>query len=398
MEEQMSMIDSAFSSLCSGSKERGVTPATDMANVYGVPLPYFSQRALFQSNVIPAGKFFLLAGVPGSCKTSLALYFSRLFVEAAGMALAIHTENKWPDVLPKGIMAEAWKRLAVYQPDSMQEWMNFMKDVIREKLAKLPGWNRIPAYIFVDSLQGSTGKEHAKIIDKTGSLGRQFSETARELTQFLPRCGSWLADTSASVFLLHHLKTGEEGELYGPGGVGKDFYSSMTFYIDRSSQKSQAIDVDGRIDFHMTCIKNSFGPSSKYGLKYAMEWKWEDGEQVFRFNWPEATTEALYRFLTDQENIALPKKHPLRDVCGEIEKAAGGSKGSVYTCAKLGATKLTACEFGEAVEQDAKFRKELDLVCHVIQRPTTAEWFAKLDAEAALAEEAKSKGKKKAKE
>ena len=389
-----SMIDQAFALMCSGGDDSGVIPGADLANnVYGVPLPYFSQRCLFQSSVIPAGKFILLAGIPGSCKTSLALYFSRLFVEQEGMAMAIHTENKWPDTLPAGIMGQSLSRLGVYQSPILQDWMAFFKDLVKDQLGSKEGWNRIPMSIFVDSVNGAKGRESAAIMDKQGAQGRQFSEEARELTTFLPRCGTWLSKTSATAFLLLHLKQGEE-KLYAPGGAGKDFYSSITFQIDRASQRGLPTDQNGYVEFRMTCTKNSFGPSSYQGLTYRMGWNWVDGVQSFDFQWPEATTENLYKFLTDSK-LALSKKHPLRDVCGDIDKSQGGSRGALYSCSKLGAERLIAKEFGEAVEQNETFKKQLDEACHVIQRKSTKQWFADIDEAAKLAEEAGKKGRKK---
>ena len=169
---------------------------------YGVPLPYFSQRYMFWSNVIPAGVSIVLAGVTGGCKTSMAIDLSRLFIDQGGVSLGIHTEQKMPDLLVKGLLKDRIKYFANIQAGTLQDWQVAIRDVFEGKILKREDGHRIPFSLFVDSVAGGQGAETEKRIRESGVAGRNFSEIARELTDWLRTFKNWLAATAGNAFFI----------------------------------------------------------------------------------------------------------------------------------------------------------------------------------------------------
>jgi len=263
------------------------------------------------------------------------------------------------------------KRLAIYTAPTMEAWMKGMTDMM--KYANTEDVRNIPICLFLDSLQGNRSKADIKKIDKEGLVGRNFSELARELAQWLPEFSSKLADTKVTAFLLNHLK-GPENATYSPGGSSIGFLASYIVHIIDSFQTRKAAGPqlfgDNSITLSMKLIKNSFGVSQTF-IKLDMAWQYdEEGKQKIWFKWPEATVETLTYWLNIQG--AIPKKHPIRDVIGDLSAASAGAYGLRYHSKMLGVSesdKLPPADMAKVLE---KFNIDnnyiIDKLFHIPQR------------------------------
>lgn len=365
--------------------------------LFGVPIPYFCCRYFFSSNVIPARKLIMLAGPPGTCKTSLMLEFFRWIIEDGGGAACTHTEEKWPDTLPLGMLgADNVKKLRLAHADTMQEWMTSTSGFVLDTLSK-PGLCELPMGIGVDSMCGAQGADRSKKIRKEGAPSRDFSEIARLATDWFPDFSKWMAKTSATAFFLLHLKeTGDD--LTAPGGKAKDFFSSYTLYLSKPPGRTAKVNAtkEGYIEIGMKMHKDSYGPGSTY-LPAFMSWEFDDaGVQQFRWRWAETTTKMLETWLGGGD-YAVPKSHPFRALMPGFDSKSGGAKGTLYACERIaGGEYLTAREFGEAIETTADVREDLDRMFHITKRKTTTEYWMAQALEADAKEKAKRRGKAKA--
>lgn len=429
-ETAASPIDDVMSMLRAG-KHPSMDGAELAGSVFGVKLPFFSQRYLFNSSVFPVRQSVLLAGLPGTCKTSLMLYFMRLFLEQAGVGFVCHTEHKWPDDLPPSIIGPLIQRLQVIYAGSLQQWQAIFTERMKvlvasrdseegRKKKKLLLHDQIPILFGLDSLDAAEGEGRKDKISKSGSASRDYSEIALLNSSYLRDFTDRLSYTSAALVTLLHLKQ-KEDEMYTAGGAAKDFYASYIFYIVSASKAPQTslVPDEGFQQFRIKCVKNSFGHRNA-PVDVGMQWWHEDREgvdtQVTRFHWPEATADLLTMALTKPPSEGgVGKKSDL----GKMFDGFRVEKHDInrYYCDALGLADLSKRQFGEALEGytfDGDGNKVLDptrswvpdmldKMFHIKQRKTIAEWFAEELAKLSAKDRAKivgeevAKGKKKKK-
>ena len=376
--------------------------------IFGTPLPHFCQRYFFTSNVLPAGKSYLLAGVQGVGKTAMMIEFLRIIASYAkraygsAMVMGVHSEEKWPDTLPPSIMGDLSQYLRVDGAENAQEWMAKLSMQLNgNPKTGFRGFrneplNSFPTAMFVDSIHGAQGAERSKKIKKEGSPGRDFSEIARITSDWFPDFSKWLGETAAVAFFILHLKATQDG-WNTAGGKAKDFFASYTIHLN-SPKKKVGPTKEGSIDFWMSLRKDSYGPG---GIAMPMSMRWEfdeSGMQRTWFDWETCTCKMFETWMGSGEH-ALIKSSPARKYLDGFGSRLGGNVGKLYTLPGVTGDEeyLPPVEFNQALEANTEFKTELDKAFHITQRYATHEYFALLEQEAKELASAKRKGKRKKK-
>ena len=351
----------------------------------GVPLPHFCLRHFFSSDCLPLRRSIFLGGLEGTGKTTMVLEFMRILLEywEDSHVFGVHNEDKWPDTLPRSIMGDHVSKLHMnLDTQVIQDWMSVLYQLFSNSLVKEP-LNNVPIGVFVDSVTGAEGADRQKKLDKTkGAPAKDYSEIARVMKDWLPHFTKLVNKSMPMMFFVGHLK-GTDKNLYMPGGGSKDFFSSYTIHLTNKTKNVKG-SKEGTQSFFMVMTKDSYGPGGAW-MPVTFEWSFDEtGKQKTRFMWESSTLFLLDRYLNHHKD-KVNAKHPLREVMSGFSSAQGGPKGKLYKCDRIkpgdpNSNGLTAIEFCEAMEQDQKFREDLDAAMNITKRIPIKEYVAKLEA------------------
>ena len=388
----------------------------------GLPLPSLALEILFQSNVIPLGRFYVIKGEPSSCKSTFLAEVFRWVLLHYGYGVINENENKdtaelreslWdynPDWLGDPLLPveERVGRCRMQYPVSMNEWQENITglvdqltianegrlrkiedDEIKRSRRKGPaaeesapkeangaaprghGW-RWPFAIGVDSLAGTGSSERLTKIHKEGSASRDFGD-ALILSKYMHALPGLLRKTSILLAATNHAKPSLDlsnpfapPKSNSPGGRAPRFMETVEIEMERGA-KLRTVDHSG-LTLHIGTTKNSLGEGDKV-IDVPLIWEWRLDEsgtvrQHSYFDWPTATTWALVAL----ERSAVGVFRSIRDNVLDLHPV----KGQRIWSKRLGVAEespVTYHELGRMIDEDMALRRELYPYLHVTTRP-----------------------------
>lgn len=338
----------------------------------GVELPCLALKWLFDSNVLPLGHIFGLAGPPESQKSSLALEIARWILGADGRISYLDCEGgKVSDSLMKSLLSgDQLERMAISvcpTIDIAQEQINTVfagLKLIHEKKNIKPLW-----CILVDSLTGAPTGAYSNKVNREGHDVATFGDMAKSWTGYLRKLSGDLVGKPVVFCFVNHQKEappafpGAMSQKTTPGGKGQEYHASAYFWVKKVSLKDKQKSETGEDTLRrlqLTSRKSSIGTDNR---KIFVDFYWyydENNKQVSTFKWA----------LADAEFLTSVQKYPgVADLC-PVRVYDG-----LYTAEKLGLTKVIGEEVGAAVKADPKLVADLEAALHIKQHKVyTGTW------------------------
>jgi hypothetical protein len=239
----------------------GQTVEDTRKNVYGVPIPYFCLRWVYDSNVHILGRIEQLVGEWGAGKTQWLLHKMRHFLEFHPQAMAhfIGTEAKDTPAQATSILGPYIDRLQYHQAkilgalvdkkgkrskadeDDGADWMNIVHDLV-DAYRAYP----YPVLVGLDSLLGAPMAEVTMEIEASGGNldGRNTFGMVRanKLTQWLPWLSSALTGTNILFVFTNHGKpvitmgkTNYGPDVKWPGGQQVGLSPNSIIYLKKGA-------------------------------------------------------------------------------------------------------------------------------------------------------------------
>jgi len=370
--------------------EGGVTYMGSEINelVVGIPLPALSLMYLFDSDVFPLGKTVGFAGAPQSQKSALLFELIRWFQGLSGYGKVVECEgNKVsPTLLSSIIGAEGFKQVMIDPCRTIDEARKRIVHTL-DFLKKNDPEKKIPFILGLDSATGSTDDETVdKMLGDDDYGGRSYPITALYYTNLLKVLSAEMAGWPFSFVFTNHLKEkpsdmpGLPAKKHMPGGAALMFHSSYVFWLTRIGKEQRmtrmvngeavSCPVETR-KLLLECFKTSLGTDGRQ-ITVDFSWWYEGENQVSMFDWSAATARMLYG-MQDKESAELKQFRGIKMIRGGLEDMLDISvNNQLFTSKKLGLTKLTDHDFGEAVHADAKLMEQLISFMHIKRHPILA--------------------------
>jgi hypothetical protein len=222
---------------------------------------------------------------------------------------------------------------------------------LRSKKDKNPLW-----CILVDSLTGSPTDAYSTKVEKEGHDVATFGDMAKSWTGYLRKLSGELLCRPVVFVFVNHKKEGP-GSFPGappqqntPGGKGQEYHSSVYLWVKRVNVKGADKGEDQWRRLQLETRKNSMGTE---GRKVVVDFRWyynAHNEQVSTFCWRAADAVFLCERQSDPAVKALCDVRVYDDT---------------YTSQKLGLSKVSAEELGEALWKDQELVKALHEVMHI---------------------------------
>jgi len=374
----------------------------DNSVIVGIPIPSFTIRYLLQSNVLPLGKIWHLAGEEGSCKSAFLYEMMRWHYMCGGGVALAQNENKDSPELRRSIMKHNpiyAQRFIKDDTSSMEEWQSFISAAMADTAAMYdskdgPGatW---PMLLAVDSLTATSPEAEIEGIDLTGHATRGFALMANLISRYMRFMPGKVLDKPFSIIGTNHLKPGTDQRGLPkdavPGGMSVKFMETYEFKMKRLADIEKAKYSGITIEF--TVKKNSLGQSRRRAKADMIWWagRAPDGSvrQETAWDWDTATVDLLLSFENAKGKKTLFKE--LQAVC-DIKVVSRRQRKAYST--ELGIPKDEPVNFraiGAALEKRQDLLDGLYELLGIVKRPVWNQnipFIDALKAEAALVEAA----------
>ena len=184
---------------------------------------------------LPKGRVVEIYGPESSGKTTLALHVIASAQKKNGRAAFIDAEHALDPEYAKRIGVNI-KDLIISQPDTGEEALNILEDLVRSKIIDVVVIDSVAALTPRAEIEGEMGDRHI------GLQARLMSQALRKLTAIAARSGT-------VIIFINQLRM-KIGVMYGnpettPGGQALKFYSSVRLDIRRKAQIKKEDDVIG---------------------------------------------------------------------------------------------------------------------------------------------------------
>ncbi len=184
---------------------------------------------------LPRGRVVEIYGPESSGKTTLALHVIASAQKKNGRAAFIDAEHALDPEYAKRIGVKI-KDLIISQPDTGEEALNILEDLVRSKIIDVVVIDSVAALTPRAEIEGEMGDRHI------GLQARLMSQALRKLTA--------IAANSGTVIIFINQLRMKIGVMYGnpettPGGQALKFYSSVRLDIRRKAQIKKEEDVVG---------------------------------------------------------------------------------------------------------------------------------------------------------
>lgn len=184
---------------------------------------------------LPRGRVVEIYGPESSGKTTLALHVIASAQKKNGRAAFIDAEHALDPEYAKRIGVKI-KDLIISQPDTGEEALNILEDLVRSKIIDVVVIDSVAALTPRAEIEGEMGDRHI------GLQARLMSQALRKLTAIAARSGT-------VIIFINQLRM-KIGVMYGnpettPGGQALKFYSSVRLDIRRKAQIKKEDDVVG---------------------------------------------------------------------------------------------------------------------------------------------------------
>ncbi|HDY73303.1 MAG TPA: recombinase RecA [Candidatus Jorgensenbacteria bacterium] len=184
---------------------------------------------------LPRGRVVEIYGPESSGKTTLALHVIASAQKKNGRAAFIDAEHALDPEYAKRIGVKI-KDLIISQPDTGEEALNILEDLVRSKIIDVVVIDSVAALTPRAEIEGEMGDRHI------GLQARLMSQALRKLTAIAAHSGT-------VIIFINQLRM-KIGVMYGnpettPGGQALKFYSSVRLDIRRKAQIKKEDDVVG---------------------------------------------------------------------------------------------------------------------------------------------------------
>lgn len=366
-------------------------------NTYGIKIPHLAfQWLIGGSDVIPTQRYMTFSGLPKSFKSTLNIEIGNWFISQGGLHVQIDTENK---TSPTMLDSMAWMhpselvakmRHRVFKPtDSNEEWMTQLVEVVKygRETAIQPKGSRVPIFVSVDSLSGSTNEDNIETLMKEGSAqARGFPVDAMQVTNYLKALK--LHDTLINVGVVQHLTQdlSDAGGYGGPkfkekGAAAMKYGTSVGIRVSKmmgiesaghSSAMVEGPPVEGytlQLSTAVSCV----GPDGNK-LEVDVLWQYvkqEDGtrRQVMWYDWHGALGKLLWqRKYDDKRRVCSYEQDELDQAVKFTQPKAKRIKSE-----ELGLESATFSEFGKAIENNPVVRDKVQKYLCIKSHPNVQE-------------------------
>lgn len=260
--------------------KKGVFVSDDqMDYTDGVPIPDLAFQWLIDSNVLPLGRLFHVAGARQSCKSAFAYYLFDLFVQNGGGGILLDTESKTSPSLLSQMATDpsVAKKNYLYKPIKlMEDWMGAL-EIFVASIGKTTygGDKRTPFLIILDSLSGSGSEELHEQLSKNGSPSSGYDRGTIKISKFMKAITSELTGLPICLLMTNHLKA-DLSDRFGyakrtPGGTAIGLHTTHELWFSARSRLTKG-PVPCGFMIQMHCVKNSMG---SYDRKLLVPFRWE---------------------------------------------------------------------------------------------------------------------------
>ena len=200
-----------------------------------VPTGSFSLDLALGVGGIPKGRIVEVYGPEMSGKTTLALSIIAQSQKKGGKCAFIDAEHALDPEYTKQLGVKI-KELLISQPDSGEEALNILDNLIRSQLIDV---------VVVDSVAALTPRA-----ELDGEIGdQQIGLQARLMSQALRKLSALASKTNSTIIFINQIRS-KIGVMWGspdttPGGRALKFYSSVRLDVRRIAQIKKGEDVIG---------------------------------------------------------------------------------------------------------------------------------------------------------
>jgi len=202
------LFDSIMSSVSSKWAGNVYLHGTEASRYFYLPIP-FAFSWLLKTEGYPLGRFCMLVGPPGSCKSAFSYEMARLHHFHGGGHIYIETEKKDSVTLRKSTIGWATPRATAVYVDTVEAWMQCSEEFITLAKAYMDQSTpprATPWCVIIDSLAATVTQAQADKIDKEGASSLTQPIAANLINTFMKRFVHWFNDYPISVFGVNHLK------------------------------------------------------------------------------------------------------------------------------------------------------------------------------------------------
>lgn len=349
----------------------------DYSVVVGIPLPSLVLRYLIQSDVLPLGKIWHLAGEEGSCKSAFLYEMMRWHYLCDGGAALAQNENKDAADLRRSILQHnpIWRQKFVKEDtSSLEGWQDFVSSVMNSTRAEYEKRGATwPLIIGIDSLTATAPESVLENIDSEGHACRGFAIMANLISTYMKFIPGKVMDQPFTVVGTNHLKpsTNQQGlpQDLVPGGKSVKFMETYEFKMRRVSDIDKSKYTGVTIEF--TAKKNSLGTSRRKATADMLWWMAPGPDnkprQETAWDWETASVNLLLSFENAKGKKTMFKA--LQEVC-DI-KVISKTQKKAYS-SELGVSKEEPVSFrsiGRKLEARPDLLEKLYPILGIAQRP-----------------------------
>jgi hypothetical protein len=306
-------MSSYFESILDGARVRAkgwdgsyVSGLAQKAMV-GLPLPYLSQRIMFQSTVVPLGRVIHLKGPTETLKSLFSFFLMSLAVRMhRGVAKYDLTEPRDQEVLRNSLVGKhlltPGKKFLMNPCGSVEDWQRASTRLIEwlRKAFKKAGGMDFPMVNVVDSLVGALSESTIADIFDEGHASVNFSKESNIISTFVKFVFNQLMPWPVIWVATNHQKSSPNKQGYPVwrtlGGEEIRFYLTYEFEFRRQKDYKGATteDKDRGRRILIRTTKNSLG-DTRIELEVDVWWYNDvNGEQHTYFDWPAASIDYLH--------------------------------------------------------------------------------------------------------
>ncbi len=363
-------------------------------HTWGIPIPSLAfQYLIGGSSVLPCQRYFQIGGEAKSYKSTLDVQFALWNVQAGGISIVIDTEHKTSagmlDAMSWWCTTEEQKKRLIYKAaNSIEEWQTIATSLLEYAIneEERPKGKRVPLYLGIDSLMGSsTGEALTDLFKEGHAEARGYPLDVMKVTNWLKKIS--LLRTTMSVGWVRHLKQSIEPSHTGPkfkevGGSEAGFRASLGLRVSKKQSPDEWAShpalphKEYSAQGHQLFIKSEIsclGPDKRTVSPHIL-WQYipqtitdSDGttrtvqRQIMAMDWAGALGNLLVDMKYDDKTKAFAKDIERLDAVLYFTQP----KANRVKCEKLGLDGVTMTEFGQAIEANPEARKAVSNILNI---------------------------------
>lgn len=380
----------------SGTGPKAYLQHEHSSHTFGIRIPHLAFQWLVGGvSVLPMQRFFGISGLPKSFKSTLNMEVGNWFMQDRGIHFAIDNEGKTSATMMEAMTrmspVEGLRTSRVFKPTtSIEEWQGYILDVVSKTkpLARYGKGQRVPIYISIDSLNGSSAESSQEKLFKEGSAEeRGFPVDAALITKFFRALN--LANTTISVGYVQHLVQDISANPRYGGPQMKEAGAVMAAYKcsahirvtkgkpiriadeDAIAQigRVKEVPVEGyelKLDAHKSC----YGPDGR-SIIVPIRWQYVESEgpsgkverhQVMWYDWDAALSIILAGVLKAEAGTRLSNLNSWSSFDKSRLKSIldfDVPNETSVSCKSLGMDRVSHTEFGRAIRSTPELSEKI---------------------------------------